>query len=62
MTFLVFIYVKLTTRDLFRDFYPQHPTSIYTCRVTIAPGVHSGAIKSFKVLKIIATIVNAILH
>ena len=60
MTFLVYIGMKLTTRDLYHESCPPHPTSNYTCEVTIKPRVCGGAIKSLEVLKIIATIVNVI--
>ena len=62
MTFLVYMCVKFITRDLYLDSYPTHPATTYTCGVTIAPRVRGGAIKSFEVLKIIATIVNVIQH
>ena len=52
--------VKLTTRELYHDSFPAHHTT--TCGVTIVPRVRGGAIKSFEVLKIIATIVNVIKH
>ena len=61
-SFLVYKWVKLTTRDLYHDSYCSHPTSIYTFEVTITPRVRGCAIKSFEVLKFIATIVNVILH
>ena len=38
--------MKLPPGDLNPDLYPPHPTSIYTCGVTIAPRV-CGGIKSF---------------
>ena len=41
---------------------PHTPTNTNTSGVTIALGVCSGAIKSFEVLIIIATIVNVIQH
>ena len=34
--------VKLLLRDLNPNPYPLHPTSTYTCRVTIALRVYSG--------------------
>ena len=34
--------VKLPLRDLNPDIYPPHPTSTYTCGVTIAPRVCGG--------------------
>ena len=54
MTFLVYMCVKLTTRDLYHDFYSPHLTSTSICGVTIAPRVCGATIKSFEVLKIIA--------
>ena len=36
------MYVKLPPRDLNPDICPLHPTSTYTCGVTIAPGVCGG--------------------
>ena len=62
MTLPVYMCVKLTIRDLYHDSYPPHPTISYTCGVTIVAGVRGGAIKSFEVLIIIATIVNVIQH
>ena len=62
MTFLVYMCVKLTARDLYHESYPAHPTRTYTYGVTIPPRVRGGAIKSFEVLKIVATIVNVIQH
>ena len=31
--------MKLSSEDLNPDLYPLHPTSTYTCRVTIVPKV-----------------------
>ena len=62
MTFLVYMCVKLTTRDLYHDSYSPHLTSTYTCGVTIAPRLRGGAIKTSEVQKIIATILNVIPH
>ena len=40
--------VKLPPRDLNPDPYPPHPTSTYTCGVTIAPSVcGDGVITSY---------------
>ena len=36
--------VKLSFKDLNPDPYPPHPTSTYTCRVTIVPKVYSDII------------------
>ena len=36
------MYVKLPPRDLDPDICPLHPTSTYTCGVTIAPRVYDG--------------------
>ena len=33
--------VKLSPKNLNPGLYPPHPTSTYTCRVTIAPRVYS---------------------
>ena len=62
MAFPMYMCLKLTTRELYHDSYPPHPTSTYTCEVKITPGVCGGAINNFEVLKIIATIVNDIQH
>ena len=35
----MYICAKLPLRDLNSDSYPQHPTSAYTCKVTIAPRI-----------------------
>ena len=36
--------MKLPLRDLNLNPYPPHPTSTYTCRVTIAPRVCDGRV------------------
>ena len=38
------MYVKFPLEDLNSDLCPPHPTSIYTCEVTIASRVHGGTI------------------
>ena len=39
--------VMLSPRDLNPDPYPPHPTSTYTCGVTVAPRVCGGKNNSF---------------
>ena len=43
---LVYICVKLPPKDLNSGYYPPHPTSTNTCRVTIAPTVCDGENKA----------------
>ena len=38
--------MKLLHGDLNPNSYPQHPTSIYTCRMTTAPRVRDGYINN----------------
>ena len=45
------MYVKLPLGDLNLVPYPPHPTSTYTCGVTIAPRVGGGEICNFLKLK-----------
>ena len=42
--------VKLSLKDLNPVPYPPHPTSIYTCGVTIAPKVYSDSLFLFDLL------------
>ena len=39
--------MKLLTIDLKSGSFPPHHTSTYTCRVTIAPRVHSGVVNYY---------------